>query len=345
MTKQRLPVLQDSDETVKNKSKKRLPAWFNIKLPNATQQAKFNETKASVKDNKLHTVCEEAKCPNIHDCWSSGDATFMIAGKECTRGCKFCAVGTISKPPPLDEEEPKNLADAVESMNLRHAVITEVNRDDLSDSGAAHYSKCIDEVHKRQPNLTLELLCSDLAGDLDALKLLLENSPLSVFAHNVECVPRLDKKVRDPRASFEQSLLILKQAKKIRPDIITKTSLMVGVGESNDEIIMAMDLIREANVDLITIGQYLAPSKKHLKVDRFPEPHLYDEWAEVAIEKGFSGVASGPFVRSSFKAGLLLRKTLDPNNNEVLPGAYVKVSDKIFENRHHLSPVAGEANQ
>ena len=242
MTKQRLPVLQDSDETVKNKSKKRLPAWFNIKLPNATQQAKFNETKASVKDNKLHTVCEEAKCPNIHDCWSSGDATFMIAGKECTRGCKFCAVGTISKPPPLDEEEPKNLADAVESMNLRHAVITVVNRDDLSDSGAAHYSKCIDEVHKRQPNLTLELLCSDLAGDLDALKLLLENSPLSVFAHNVECVPRLDKKVRDPRASFEQSLLILKQAKKIRPDIITKTSLMVGVGESNDEIIMAMDL-------------------------------------------------------------------------------------------------------
>ena len=345
MTKQRLPVLQDSDETVKNKSKKRLPAWFNIKLPNATQQAKFNETKASVKDNKLHTVCEEAKCPNIHDCWSSGDATFMIAGKECTRGCKFCAVGTISKPPPLDEEEPKNLADAVESMNLRHAVITVVNRDDLPDSGAAHYSKCIDEVHKRQPNLTLELLCSDLAGDLDALELLLENSPLSVFAHNVECVPRLDKKVRDPRASFKQSLLILKQAKKIRPDIITKTSLMVGVGESNDEIIMAMDLIREANVDLITIGQYLAPSKKHLKVDRFPEPHLYDEWAEIAIEKGFSGVASGPFVRSSFKAGLLLRKTLDPNNNEVLPGAYVKVSDKIFENRHHLSPVAGEANQ
>ena len=345
MAGQRLPVLDDSEKIANKARKKRLPSWFNIKLPNAKQQAQFNETKASVKDNKLHTVCEEAKCPNIHDCWSSGDATFMIAGKQCTRGCKFCAVGTISKPPPLDEDEPINLADAVESMNLRHAVITVVNRDDLSDSGANHYKKCIDEVHKRQPNLTLELLCSDLAGDLEALKLLLESSPLSVFAHNVECVPRLDKRVRDPRASFEQSILILKEAKKIRPDIITKTSLMVGLGETDEEIIETMDLIRKANVDLITIGQYLAPSKKHLKVDRFPEPQLYDEWAETAIEKGFSGVASGPFVRSSFKAGLLLRKTLDPNNNETLPGAYVKVSNQIFENRHHLSPTACEANQ
>ncbi|MAK04689.1 MAG: lipoyl synthase [Euryarchaeota archaeon] len=345
MAGQRLPVLDDSEKIANKARKKRLPSWFNIKLPNAKQQAQFNETKASVKDNKLHTVCEEAKCPNIHDCWSSGDATFMIAGKQCTRGCKFCAVGTISKPPPLDDDEPINLADAVESMNLRHAVITVVNRDDLSDSGANHYKKCIDEVHKRQPNLTLELLCSDLAGDLEALKLLLESSPLSVFAHNVECVPRLDKRVRDPRASFEQSILILKEAKKIRPDIITKTSLMVGLGETDKEIIETMDLIRKANVDLITIGQYLAPSKKHLKVDRFPEPQLYDEWAEIAIEKGFSGVASGPFVRSSFKAGLLLRKTLDPNNNETLPGAYVKVSNQIFENRHHLSPTACEANQ
>ena len=202
MAGQRLPVLDDSEKIANKARKKRLPSWFNIKLPNAKQQAQFNETKASVKDNKLHTVCEEAKCPNIHDCWSSGDATFMIAGKQCTRGCKFCAVGTISKPPPLDEDEPINLADAVESMNLRHAVITVVNRDDLSDSGANHYKKCIDEVHKRQPNLTLELLCSDLAGDLEALKLLLESSPLSVFAHNVECLPRLDKSVRDPIASF-----------------------------------------------------------------------------------------------------------------------------------------------
>lgn len=345
MAGQRLPVLQEVELLPKKNQKKRLPSWFNIKLPNGKQQAKFNETKASVKNNKLNTVCEEARCPNIHDCWSSGDATFMIAGKECTRGCKFCAVGTINKPPPLDEMEPTHLADAVESMNLKHAVITVVNRDDLEDSGAAHYKKCIEAVNTRQPHVTLELLCSDLAGDIDALKLLLEGSPLSVFAHNVECVPRLDRKVRDPRASFKQSILILKEAKLIRPDIITKTSLMVGVGETNEELEDAMTLIREANVDLITIGQYLAPSKKHLKVDRFPEPHLYDEWSEVAINLGFSGVASGPFVRSSFKAGLLLRKTLNPKNNETLPGAYIRVKNKIKDGQYHLSPITCEVKQ
>ena len=345
MAGQRLPVLQDLDKSPNKVPKKRLPSWFDIKLPNGKQQAIFNETKASVKNNKLNTVCEEARCPNIHDCWSSGDATFMVAGKECTRGCKFCAVGTISKPPPLDEMEPIHLADAVESMNLKHAVITVVNRDDLADSGAEHYKKCIEEVNKRQPHLTLELLCSDLAGDLSALKLLLEKSPLSVFAHNVECVPRLDRKVRDPRASFKQSISILKEAKRIRPDIITKTSLMVGVGETDEELEEAMKLIRDANVDLITIGQYLAPSKKHLKVDRFPEPHLYDQWSETAIKLGFSGVASGPFVRSSFKAGLLLRKTLNPNNNETLPGAYVRVKNNTKVEQHHLSPVACEVKQ
>ena len=171
------------------KPKKRLPDWFRTRLPNGEQQAVFNTTKAAVKDNKLHTVCEEARCPNIHDCWASGDATFMVAGQECTRGCKFCAVGTVSRPPPLEADEPQHLADAVASMNLRHAVITVVNRDDLLDSGADHYKKCIAAVAERSPELTLELLCSDLAGDLEALAHLLEDSPLSVFAHNVECVP------------------------------------------------------------------------------------------------------------------------------------------------------------
>ncbi len=345
MTKIRLPVLSDNGNIPKKNERKRLPTWFNIKLPNAKQQKIFNETKTSVKNNRLNTVCEEARCPNIHDCWSSGDATFMVAGKECTRGCKFCAVGTISKPPPLDESEPIHLADAVESMNLKHAVITVVNRDDLEDSGAEHYRKCIQEVNKRQPHLTLELLCSDLAGDLNALANLLNESPLSVFAHNVECVPRLDKKVRDPRASFKQSLSILKEAKRIRPDIITKTSLMVGVGETDDELIEAMSLIRQADVDLITIGQYLAPSKKHLKVDRFPEPYLYDEWSEIAINLGFSGVACGPFVRSSFKAGLLLRKTLNPYNNESLPGAYVRVKGSIKTEQNLLNSRACEVQQ
>jgi len=342
MSGKQLPMAGNKADS---KKRKRLPSWFKTTLPSGSQQEIFNETKAAVKNNKLHTVCEEARCPNIHDCWSSGDATFMIAGQECTRGCRFCAVGSIKTPPPLDVQEPENLADAVESMNLRHVVITVVNRDDLEDSGSSHYKKCIEAVHKRQPDLTLELLCSDLAGDVGDLENLLSDSPLSVFAHNVECVPRLDRTVRDHRASFSQSLKILEQAKKIRPDIITKTSLMVGVGETDEEIIEAMKIIRSADVDLLTIGQYLAPSSKHLAIDRFPEPELYDQWAEIAIELGFLGVASGPFVRSSFKAGLLLRKLKDPENDENMPGAHVLISEDLNFDRHHLRYQRTEVKQ
>ena len=327
MPGKQLPMASKTPPALRQKPKReRLPSWFRTTLPSGEQQAIFNSTKSAVKDNTLHTVCQEARCPNIHDCWASGDATFMIAGKECTRGCRFCAVGTIKKAPPLDPEEPSHLATAVESMNLRHAVITVVNRDDLADSGADHYKKCISAVHERKPDVTLELLCSDLAGDHEALAHLLEGSPLSVFAHNVECVPRLDKTVRDHRASFSQSLGILRQAKVLRPDIITKSSLMVGVGERDEEITEALHLLRDAGVDLITIGQYLAPSDKHLAVDRFPEPEMYDVWAKEAIAMGFSGIASGPLVRSSFKAGLLLRKTRDTENSETMPGAYVYVA-------------------
>lgn len=327
MPGKQLPMASKTPPALRPKPKReRLPSWFRTTLPSGEQQSIFNSTKAAVKDNTLHTVCQEARCPNIHDCWASGDATFMIAGKECTRGCRFCAVGTIKKAPPLDPEEPSHLATAVESMNLRHAVITVVNRDDLADSGADHYKKCISAVHERKPDVTLELLCSDLAGDHEALAHLLEGSPLSVFAHNVECVPRLDKTVRDHRASFSQSLGILRQAKVLRPDIITKSSLMVGVGERDEEITEALHLLRDAGVDLITIGQYLAPSDKHLAVDRFPEPEMYDVWAKEAIAMGFSGIASGPLVRSSFKAGLLLRKTRDTENSETMPGAYVYVA-------------------
>ncbi len=317
-----LPMASSSSTT----GKPRLPAWFRTSLPTGEQQQLFNSTKAAVKDNHLHTVCEEARCPNIHDCWASGDATFMIAGQECTRGCRFCAVGTIKRPPPLDPAEPAHLAQAVASMNLRHAVITVVNRDDLPDSGADHYKQCIQAVSESSPHVTLELLCSDLAGDHAALAHLLHHSPLSVFAHNVECVPRLDKTVRDARASFAQSLAILAEAKRLRPDIITKSSIMVGVGETDEEILEALALLREAEVDLVTIGQYLAPSANHLAVDRFPEPERYDEWAQAAMDMGFAGVASGPLVRSSFKAGLLLRKTNDPFNDETMPGAYVRVA-------------------
>lgn len=286
----------------------RLPDWFRTSLPTGELQRKFKETKETVTDNMLHTVCQEARCPNIHECWAAKDATFMVAGQECTRGCRFCAVGSIKVPPPLDENEPANLADAISTMGLNHAVITVVNRDDLPDSGAAHYRKCLEAVRERTPEVTLELLCSDLAGDHQALHDLLNGLELEVFAHNVECVPRLDSKVRDHRATFEQSIGILKEAKRLRPEILTKSSIMVGLGETDDEITEALQLLKDAGVDLVTIGQYLAPSPKHLAVDRFPEPERYDEWSKQIEEMGFLGWACGPLVRSSYKAGELLAK-------------------------------------
>ena len=286
----------------------RLPDWFRTRLPSGELQQKFKETKDTVTDNMLHTVCQEARCPNIHECWAAKDATFMVAGQECTRGCRFCAVGSIKTPPPLDDDEPNNLADAIATMGLNHAVITVVNRDDLPDSGAGHYRKCLDAVRRRTPNVTLELLCSDLAGDHQDLADLLDGLELEVFAHNVECVPRLDAKVRDHRATFEQSIGILKEAKRLRPDILTKSSIMVGLGETDEEITEALQLLRDAKVDLVTIGQYLAPSPKHLPVDRFPEPSRYDEWSIQIEEMGFLGWACGPLVRSSYRAGELLAR-------------------------------------
>ena len=286
----------------------RLPDWFRTRLPSGELQQKFKETKDTVTDNMLHTVCQEARCPNIHECWAAKDATFMVAGQECTRGCRFCAVGSIKTPPPLDENEPENLADAIATMGLNHAVITVVNRDDLPDSGAGHYRKCLEAVRKRTPEVTLELLCSDLAGDHQDLADLLNGLELEVFAHNVECVPRLDSRVRDHRATFEQSIGILKEAKRLRPEILTKSSIMVGLGETDEEITEALQMLRDAKVDLVTIGQYLAPSPRHLAVDRFPEPSRYDEWSLQIEEMGFLGWACGPLVRSSYRAGELLAR-------------------------------------
>ena len=216
--------------------RKRLPTWFKTSLPTGDAQTRYNETRSSVHEHGLHTVCEEARCPNVHDCWGRGTATFMVAGEVCTRGCRFCAVGTEKIPPALNSSEPSELAEAVVRMGLDHAVITVVNRDDLEDGGARHYRDCILAVNERCPSVGLELLCSDLDGNLEALEELLDNLPLRVFAHNVECVPRLDSLVRDPRASFEQSLEILREARRLRPDILIKSSIMVGMGETEEEL-------------------------------------------------------------------------------------------------------------
>lgn len=289
----------------------RLPEWLRVNLPAGGAQSTFNGTLDIVHGNELNTVCEEARCPNIHDCWARGTATFMIAGKECTRGCRFCSVETLKQPDPLDTEEPERLADAVERMGLEYVVVTVVNRDDQPDGGAGHYRRCVEAVHQRLPAIGIELLCSDLDGNWQALEQLLADSPLSVFAHNVECVPRLDALVRDQRASFEQSLEVLQRAKAIRPDLWTKSSLMVGLGETDAEITDAMQRLRGVGVQLLTLGQYLAPGRpdtRFLPVDRFVEPEQFDRWAAEARAMGFAGVASGPLVRSSYRAGLLLEQ-------------------------------------
>ena len=287
----------------------RLPEWLRVNLPSGSRLAVFNKTQGTVDEHALHTVCEEARCPNIHDCWARGTATFMVAGSHCTRGCRFCSVETLKSPEPPDPSEPAQLANAVERMGLSHVVITVVNRDDLPDGGASHYKHCVEAVHDRLPEVTIELLSSDLQGDWEALTHLLEDSPLSVFAHNVECVPRLDSLVRDPRASFQLSLRVLKKAHQLRPDLLTKSSVMVGLGESDAEVSAAMRELREASVDLITLGQYLAPGRageRFLPVDRFVTPKQFSAWSEEARTLGFKAVASGPLVRSSFQAGSLL---------------------------------------
>ena len=289
-----------------NKKPKRLPEWFKVTLPSGEDMQRYNSTTSSVKDNKLHTVCEEARCPNIHDCWGRGTATFMVAGKACTRGCRFCAVDTIRNPPPPDEDEPIKLAEAIKNMGLTYSVITVVNRDDMEDGGALHYKKCIDKVHEICPYVGIEFLCSDLSGNVKALEFLLEDSPLTVFAHNVETVRRLTPRVRDPRATFDQSLLILKKAKEFRPDIITKTSIMLGLGETDEDLLDAFKELREANVDLLTLGQYLSPGSRFHPVMSFPSPETFDSLAQIAKDMGFKAVASGPMVRSSYRAESLV---------------------------------------
>jgi lipoic acid synthetase len=288
----------------------RLPNWLRVNLPAGQQLAVLNATHDAVAEHRLHTVCEEARCPNLNDCWSRGTATFMVAGNECTRGCRFCSVETRRQPEPLDPHEPEELAAAVERMGLAHVVVTVVNRDDLPDGGADHYKRCVQAVHDRLPSVTIELLSSDLGGDEIALRHLLDGIPLAVFAHNVECVPRLDHLVRDPRASFAQSLRVLRRAKQLRPDLWTKSSIMVGLGERNEEVSAAMRRLREAGVDMLTLGQYLAPGRpgeRYMPVDRYVPPERFAAWADEARSIGFRAVAAGPLVRSSYRAGLLLK--------------------------------------
>ena len=273
------------------------PDWIRVKIP---ASSKISHIKNKLRQHKLASVCEEASCPNLGECFSNGTATFMIMGDICTRRCPFCDVAH-GKPRPLDENEPRELAEAIKEMGLTYVVITSVDRDDLKDSGAQHFANCITETRKHNPDIKVEVLVPDFRGRIDIALSILEPIPPDVFNHNLETVPRLYKKVR-PGADYQYSLDLLKAYKSMRPDVVTKSGLMLGLGEEIDEVKQVLQDLKAHDVDMITLGQYLQPSKDHLKVERFVHPSEFDMLSEYAEGLGFSQVASGPLVRSSYHA-------------------------------------------
>jgi lipoic acid synthetase len=277
----------------------RKPSWLKVPLPGGEG---YSRLKGLTEDLGLHTVCQEARCPNIGECWRGDHATMtlMVLGDECTRRCRFCAVKTVDRAAPPDPDEPRNVAVAVATMNLAYVVITSVDRDDLPDGGAGHYARCIREIRAAAPETVVETLIPDYQGA--DLATLMEARP-DVLAHNVEVVAHLQRKIRDPRCSFERSLDTLVGAKRHDPGVFTKSSLMVGLGETHDQIVESMERLRAADVDFLTLGQYLRPSKNHAPVREYVAPQRFEELRELGEQLGFAYVASGPLVRSSYRAG------------------------------------------
>ena len=276
----------------------RKPTWLRVKSQNSS---KYRELKGIVSEKKLHTVCEEAMCPNIQECWSHGTATFMLLGSVCTRACRFCAVDTGNPKGILDKDEPIKVANSIAHMNLKYAVLTSVNRDDLSDGGAEHFSHTVQAIKEKAPEVIVEALVPDFLGNKQSIEILL-NSKLEVFAQNLETVSRLTKRVRDPRAGYDQTLEVLSYAKQHSPSVITKTSLMFGLGETEEEILKTFDDIRRTGVDVLTLGQYMRPTVNHLPVEKWYTPEEFEYFKDLAIGMGFLEVASGPMVRSSYRA-------------------------------------------
>ncbi|MGQ9753785.1 MAG: lipoyl synthase [Thermaceae bacterium] len=274
------------------------PSWIKAPLPTGPA---YHRLKGLVKELGLHTVCQEALCPNIGECWAHGTMTIMILGGICTRACKFCAVDTGNPRGYLDPEEPEKVAQAVAAMGVTYVVLTSVDRDDLPDGGAEHFAATIRAIKRYSPEVLVEALTPDFQGDLKAVETVLD-AGLEVFAHNLETVRRLTPKVRDPRAGYDQSLKVLAHAKQHRPDILTKSSLMLGLGETEEEIREAMRDLRAVGVDILTLGQYLRPTPAHLPVERYVTPEEFKKYEEWGYEAGFLEVFSGPLVRSSYRA-------------------------------------------
>ncbi|KAL4863759.1 mitochondrial Lipoyl synthase, partial [Aspergillus spectabilis] len=288
----------------RKKEMTRLPSWLKTPIPDSKN---YQRLKKDLRGLNLHTVCEEARCPNISDCWggdnkAAATATIMLMGDTCTRGCRFCSVKTSRTPQPLDPHEPENTAEAISRWGLGYVVLTAVDRDDLVDGGARHFAETVIKIKQKAPNILVECLTGDYRGDLDMVAIT-ARSGLDVYAHNVETVEALTPYVRDRRATFQQSISVLDAAKKAKPLLITKTSLMLGLGETEDQLWDALRQLRAVNVDVVTFGQYMRPTKRHMAVHEYVTPDQFELWRQRALDMGFLYCASGPLVRSSYKAG------------------------------------------
>ena len=303
-------VIKTSNSPNKRGSKKTLakPSWLKAKAPSGDNYKRLHKT---VRSLKLATVCEEARCPNIGECWGGADgtatATIMIMGDTCTRGCSFCSVKTSRSPLPVDPNEPEHVGEAVTAWGLDYVVLTSVDRDDMGDQGAQHFTSTVENLRSRSDKLLIECLTPDFRGNPELISMV-ANSGLNVFAHNVETVERLQRRVRDFRAGYKQSIEVLKLAKLSKPGLVTKTSVMLGLGEKDDEIKKTLEDLREADVDVVTLGQYLRPTRRHMSVQRYVPPEDFAKWQEFANNMGFKYAASGPLVRSSYRAGELFLK-------------------------------------
>ena len=291
-----IDVVETKKETATRSRPRRRPDWIKVRVP---QGASYDFLKDLMRSKQLHTVCEEAMCPNIGECWGSGTATFLIMGDTCTRSCGFCDIKT-GRPAPLDWEEPERVAQAVRKMDLRHVVITSVNRDERKDGGAPIFALVIERIRQVQSGCSIEVLIPDFKGNEDALKMVMDARP-EILNHNVETVPRLFRKVQ-PQDRYEWALTTLRNAKVMEPEVLTKSGIMVGLGEHPDEVVTVMEDLAELGVDILTIGQYLQPSKQHLPIERYYRPEEFEMFHEVGTQLGFKWVESGPLVRSSYHA-------------------------------------------